>query len=82
MSDLVLGLFAPTRYEINEYRGYNIAKMKDKFRVVKFLKDRDYGLANFYLPLYFNGANNIFKELPNKQDINDEVYEKIIKGEY
>lgn len=80
--DLVLGLFAPTRYEINEYRGYNIAKMKDAFRVIKFLKDRDYGLANFYLPLYFNGANNIFKELPNKHDITDEIYEKIMKKEY
>ena len=81
-ADLVLGLFSPTRYEISNYRGYDINKMKDSYRSLIFLKDRNYGLANNYVNLYFNGATNIFKELPLSQDMNDEVYKKIINKEY
>lgn len=82
MADLVLGLFAPTRYEIADYRGYNINKMRDSYRSLIFLKDRNYGLANNYVHLYFNGATNIFKELPTKEQMNDEIYDLIINKQF
>lgn len=82
MADLVLGLFAPTRYEISDYRGYNINKMKDSYRSLIFLKDRNYGLANNYVHLYFNGATNTFKELPIKEQMTDDIYNKIISKQF
>jgi len=73
-ADLVLGLFAPARYNLKKYRGYDVTKLGDKIRFLKFLKDRNYGLANAYVPLYFDGAANIFKELPKPDVINYNDY--------
>lgn len=81
-ADLVLGLFAPTRYEIPEYRGYNINRLKDQYRSLIFLKDRNYGLANNYVHLYFNGASNIFKELPKNVDMTEDIYTKVINKQF
>lgn len=78
-ADLVLGLFAPTRYEIENYRGYDINRLKDNYRCLIFLKDRHYGLANQYVHLYFDGGANIFKELPISVDMTEDVYNKIIQ---
>lgn len=75
--DLVIGLFAPARYELSTYRGYNITKLQDSYRAVLLLKDRHFGLANSYIHLYFNGATNSFKELPPANEMNDVVYDKI-----
>ncbi len=81
-ADLVLGLFAPTRYELPSYRGYDISKLKDKYRCLIFLKDRHFGLANNYVNLYFNGATNIMKELPLKDEMTDKVYEDVADNNY
>lgn len=80
--DMVIGLFAPTRYELNTYRGYNIDRLKDRYRCAIILKDRHYGLANSYIHLYFNGASNILKELPLLKDMNEEVYQQIEQNKY
>lgn len=76
--DLVLGLFAPARYKITMYRGYDISKMKDRYRSLIFLKDRHYGLANTYVHMYFNGASNYFEELPLAEEFksNPKLYDK------
>jgi len=66
-ADIVLGLFAPNRYNISESLGYNIDILKDNFRSMKILKDRD-GIANKQVPLFFNGAVDFFKELPRPDD--------------
>ncbi len=78
--DLVLGLFAPARYRISTYRGYNIDKMKDRYRSLIFLKDRHYGLANTYVHMYFNGASNYFEELPLAEEFkqNPKLYDKYV----
>jgi replicative DNA helicase len=81
-ADLVWGIFAPTRYELSKYRGYNIDKLKDKYRCLIFLKDRHYGLANQYVHLYFDGGSNLFKELPISTDMSDTIYDNIINGGY
>lgn len=74
-ADWVLGLFAPDRFEIHNYRGYDITKLKDTFRALKVLKDRHYGTANTYVPLFMNGVTNEFYELPKASDMKPEVYE-------
>lgn len=75
-ADLILGLFAPARYNIKKYRDYDIDILRDRFRCLIFLKDRHYGLANMYLPLYFDGRTNLFEELPRANEINYEKYRK------
>lgn len=64
-ADVILSLFAPARYSMPSHRKYDITKLGDKYRSLKFLKDRHYGCANLYIPLYFNGAANYFEELPS-----------------
>lgn len=72
---VVLGIFAPDRFEISEHRGYNVAKLKDHYRSVKILKNR-YGPSHKRLALYYNGAVNIFDELPTEI----ENYEEYLKS--
>jgi replicative DNA helicase len=79
---LVLGIFAPARYGIEEHRGYDITRLKDSYRSLKILKDRHYGLANTYIPLYMEGSCNFFKELPKSSEMTNEKYtvlENILK---
>lgn len=64
---VVIGLFAPDRYEINKYLGYDILKFKDNFRSIIILKNR-IGRPNLKLPTFFDGAVNKFKELPSPDD--------------
>lgn len=73
-ADLVIGLFAPARYNIRTHRRYDVTRLQDRYRSLKFLKDRNYGLANVYVPLFFDGAANIFKELPPSDQIKYEDY--------
>jgi len=78
--DLVLGLFAPARYKITSYRGYDISKLQDRYRSLIFLKDRHYGCANLYVNLYFNGASNYFQELEPAEEFkkNPNLYSKYL----
>lgn len=60
---VVIGLFAPDRYGIEEHMGYDITTLKDNYRCLILLKNR-VGRPNLKKGLYFNGAANIFAELP------------------
>jgi replicative DNA helicase len=67
-ADVIIGIFSPARYLMKTHRKYDITKLGDSYRSLKFLKDRHYGCANIYVPLYFNGAANFFEELPPFDD--------------
>lgn len=71
---LVLGLFAPDRYEIVNYKGWSILKLQDNYRCIQVLKNRD-GSSNLRGHLYFNGAVGKFCELPkiNKDNTIDNL---------
>lgn len=76
-ADDVFGLFAPDRYQIEEYEDYDILKLQDHFRMLLKLKGRD-GVSNLRVPLYFDGAVNFFRELPSAKDpAMNKVYEKV-----
>lgn len=60
---VVLGLFAPERFGLEEFKGYDITKFGDNFRSVQVLKSR-FGTPNSHLPLYFRGDYTFFEELP------------------
>jgi len=73
-ADEAIGVFAPNRYEIPEYRGYDITKLKDNYRCGIILKSRD-GEANIRGHFFFDGAVSRFDELPKAADMNQEQYE-------
>lgn len=79
---VVLGLFAPDRYDIPEFRGYNIQKntpesFGDRFRTMHLLKNR-FGHPNKVLPLYFDGRYNYFKEMPLSTDPSMRYFEDLL----
>lgn len=74
-ANIVLGLFAPNRYELADYRGYNIKALQDNFRSLSILKYRN-GVSNVHVGLYFDGATNYFEELPSKNHMTAEIYEQ------
>lgn len=71
--DEILGLFAPERHEIAEHRKYSITQLQDNYRSLKVLKARD-GTPNSRIGLFFDGAINLFEELPPAADMKPEHY--------
>tara|TARA_R110000868_G_scaffold3323_4_gene21678 strand:+ start:2447 stop:3571 length:1125 start_codon:yes stop_codon:yes gene_type:complete len=76
--DIMLGLFAPHRYSINQWEGYDITKLGDNFRELSIILNRR-GTGFISVPLYFNGAVNQFAELPKPGDMSDDIYRKILE---
>lgn len=73
---VVLGLFAPVRYGIKKYSGYNIERLDDQYRSLIVLKNR-IGRGNLESPLYFNGASNHFTEFPLPDQMTEKWYESV-----
>lgn len=73
--DLCIGVFSPYKYNLPNYKGYDITKFKDNIRFVSVLLNRN-GLCNGVLPLYFDGAVNYFNTLcaPNNNTELEKVY--------
>ena len=65
--DMCLGIFSPYKYNLHDYKGYNINMFKDNIRFVSVLLNRN-GLCNGVLPLYFDGAVNYFTSLCGPKD--------------
>lgn len=77
-ANVVLGLFAPDRYELESHRGYNILALGDHYRSLSILKDRD-GSPNLTLGLYFDGAADVFKEYPKSSQMGP-IYDHLSVG--
>jgi replicative DNA helicase len=77
-ANVVLGLFAPNRFELKEYRNYNINLLQDNFRSLSILKYRN-GISNVHVGLYFDGATNYFEELPPAHTLNADKYNEYRK---
>lgn len=83
-ANLVLGLFSPFKFELPQYKGYDIIKFRDNIRFLKVYVNRD-GEMGGVCPLFFDGAVCQFNELPrpeNKSEL-QKVYNYIssIRGE-
>jgi replicative DNA helicase len=79
-ADLVLGLFAPTRYNIDYHRGYNVMLMGDAYRCLIVLKNRE-GVPNARIGLHFLGAVGAFAELPKSNLlVNESSYDDILRN--
>lgn len=75
-TSVMIGITNPYSYEISNYLGYDIQRLKGNFRVMEIVLNRN-GQSNGLCPLFFDGAVNNFKELP----LPDEVFgmEKVYK---
>ena len=65
----MLGITNPFSYEIPEYLGYDITKLRGNARFLEVVLNRD-GESNDVVPLFFDGATNFFSELPSFKDVN------------
>lgn len=80
---ITLGLFAPERYDLDEFRGFNIKNKPnsfgDNFRSLHVLKNR-LGVPNKVLPLFFDGSYTYFEELPKpSESIKLDKFYKLLK---
>ena len=77
---LILGLFSPYRFQIEEHNGYDITTMKDNYRCLYVLKNRNG--PSVATNLFFDGESNVFKELPAPDDTRrmERVYQSINKN--
>lgn len=77
-ANVILGLFNPFVHEIPTYRNYDINRLQDNYRNLSIIRQRN-GESGLNVGLYFNGACNYFRELPQAKLMTNEVYQKIEK---
>ena len=81
---VVMALMNPFVFaQEGEYIGYDLEQLDEYFRLLFILKNRKGGGVGAKLPLFFNGAANLFKELPPPDSkLMDKVYNKIKNIKY
>lgn len=65
---MMLGITNPFSFELPEYLGFDISKLKGHARFLEIVLNRE-GESNDITPLYFDGATNYFTELPPPKDL-------------
>ena len=61
--NILLGLFSPYKFEMKEYKGYNITRFKDNIRFLEVLVNRDKHNYLYYVMILFKLM--IFQDLRN-----------------
>ena len=64
---VMLGITNPYSFELPDYYGYDITKLRGNFRVLEVVLNRN-GQSNGLCPLFFDGAINFFEECPKPTD--------------
>jgi replicative DNA helicase len=77
-ADVVMALFDPMRYKVDDPSGYDLDKLKDEFgakyyRSVRLIKN-SYGEDDIRIGLGFLGQVGLFKELPKRKDMTESDY--------
>lgn len=85
-ADAIIALFDPMRYKVSDPSGYNLDKLRDDsgakyFRSMRLIKN-SYGEDDIRVGLAFMGQTGIFKELPQRKLITDDIYESVINKSY
>lgn len=69
-SQVVLAVFSPHKYKLNNYRKYNISILEQVFIGVFLLKSR-FGTSDILVPMGFYGDCSHYCELPKPDEIYD-----------
>lgn len=85
-ADIVLALFDPMRYKVEDPSGYQLQKLVDNFgakyfRSLRLIKN-SYGEDDVRIGLGFMGQIGMFKELPKQRDMTDSDYESVINKNF
>ena len=72
--NLMLSLFWPARYNIQEYHGWDLSRIGHNHRELSINLNRN-GISSANIDLTFLGACNYFEELPREPD--EKTYQKI-----
>jgi hypothetical protein len=77
---MVIGLFAPDRYAIGTYEGYDISIFRDNFRSIIILKS-NISKTNVEVPMLFKGGQCRLIELPRPEETTEiiKVYKYLDK---
>jgi len=85
-ADVVLALFDPARYKVEDTSGYNLTKLKDDYgakyyRSLRLIKN-SYGEDDVRIGLGFLGQIGMFKELPKRKNMTEGDYTSVINKTY
>ena len=85
-ADVVLALFDPMRYKVQDPSGYDLNKLRDEygakyFRSLRLIKN-SYGEDDVRIGLGFLGQIGMFKELPRRKDMTDSDYESVVNKSF
>jgi KaiC/GvpD/RAD55 family RecA-like ATPase len=80
-ADIVMALFDPMRYKVEDPSGYDLEQLRDAwgakyFRSLRLIKN-SYGEDDVRVGLGFLGHVGIFKELPKMRDMTDDMYKTV-----
>jgi hypothetical protein len=81
-ADVVLALFDPMRYKVEDPSGYQLDKLKDEygskyFRSLRVIKN-SYGADDIRIGLGFLGHVGMFKELPRLKHMTESDYQSVV----
>jgi hypothetical protein len=81
-ADVVLALFDPMRYRVEDPTGYDLEQLRDAYggkfyRSLRLIKN-SYGEDDIRIGLAFMGSIGMFKEMPKRKEITDSDYDSII----
>ena len=65
---MCLGLYSPFKMKLDTYKGYDIRTLRDNFRILEVLINRD-GSPGGMTGLFFNGATCYFQQLPLPESV-------------
>jgi hypothetical protein len=81
-ADVVLALFDPMRYKVEDPSGYQLDRLKDEFgakyyRSLRLIKN-SYGEDDIRIGLGFLGQVGMFKELPRVKNMSEYDYQSVV----
>lgn len=81
-ADVIIALFDPMRYKVEDKSGYDLNKLIDStgakyFRSIRIIKN-SYGSDDIRVGLAFLGEIGMFRELHRKKDMTDEDYANVL----
>jgi hypothetical protein len=85
-ADIVLALFDPIRYKVDDPSGYDLDELRDNYgakfyRSLRLIKN-SYGEDDIRVGLAFMGSIGYFKELPKQREITEGDYETVRNKTY
>jgi len=67
-ANTILGIASPYSFKVDKYRGFDITKYKDRYRMLKICKNRD-GTPGLVASFLFVGEIGSYYQLPKAEDI-------------